>query len=53
MDNGERTCDTCYNETVACVCMSHTPGSVLEDKELFPDGFPYEEYGIERPQSSC
>jgi hypothetical protein len=26
-----------------------THGSVLEDNELFPNGFPYEKYGIDRP----
>lgn len=46
------TCEKCSNELKACVCMHITKGSILEDKELFPDGFPYEDYGIERPQTT-
>ncbi len=50
MSSEIQTCPICWNELVACVCLHYTEGSILEDKEIFPDGFPYEEYDIKRPK---
>lgn len=37
------------NENGKIIEYYETHGSVLEDNELFPNGFPYEKYGIDRP----